>query len=85
MGGFFRRVIRVFAKQVSQQPPSAAQTVSSAPAATTIAGTKTSGKVRGAGSGITGTVMTDSTGLEEEANVSKTELGGTTKKKKKYA
>jgi hypothetical protein len=83
MGGFFRRVIRVFANPVSQPP---AQVVTTQPAATTtIAGTKTSGKVRGAGSGITGTIMTDATGLEEEANVSKTELGGTTKKKKKYA
>ena len=83
MGGFFRRVIRVFANPVSQQP---AQVVTTQPAATTtIAGTKTSGKVRGAGSGITGTIMTDATGLEEEANVSKTELCGTTKKKKKYA
>ena len=83
MGGFIRRVIRVFANPVSQPP---AQVVTTQPAATTtIAGTKTSGKVRGAGSGITGTIMTDATGLEEEANVSKTELGGTTKKKKKYA
>ena len=82
MGGFFRRVIRVFANPVSQPP---AQVVTTQPAATTtIAGTKTSGKVRGAGSGITGTIMTDATGLEEEANVSKTVLGGTTKKKKKY-
>ncbi len=83
MGGFFRRVIRVFANPVSQPP---AQVVTTQPAATTtIAGTKTSGKVRGAGSGITGTIMTDATGLEEEANVSKAILGGTTKKKKKYA
>jgi hypothetical protein len=83
MGGFFRRVIRVFANPVSQPP---AQVVTTQPAATTtIAGTKTSGKVRGAGSGTTGTITTDATGLEEEANVSKTELGGTTKKKKKYA
>ena len=83
MGGFFRRVIRVFANPVSQPP---AQVVTTQPATTTtIAGTKTSGKVRGAGSGITGTIMTDATGIEEEANVSKTVLGGTTKKKKKYA
>ena len=35
--------------------------------------------------GTTGTIMTGSTGIEEEANVSKTVLGGTTtKKKKKY-
>jgi len=83
MGGFFRAITRIF-KQPVQQP---AQVIATQPAAatTTIAGTKTSGKVRGAGSGITGTIMTDATGLEEEANVSKTELGGTTKKKKKYA
>ena len=83
MGGFFRRVIRVFAKQVSQQPPSAAQTVSSAPAATTISGASKS-RVRGEGSGVTGTIMTDPTGLEDEANVAQSQLGGTKKTKKKY-
>ena len=31
------------------------------------------------------TIMTGAEGLEDEANVSKTILGGTTKKKKKYA
>ena len=83
MGGFIRRVFRTVFSPPAQQP---AQVVTTQPATTTtIAGTKTSGKVRGAGSGITGTIMTDATGLEEEANVSKTELGGTTKKKKKYA
>jgi len=81
MGGFFRRVIRVFAKQVSQQPPSAAQTVSSAPAATTISGASKMAKVRGAGYGTT-TVMTE--GMDEtEANVAQTTLGGK-KKQKKY-
>ena len=82
MGGFFRRVIRVFANPVSQPP---AQTVTAAPAvaAKTVSGS--TAKVRGQGSGVTGTIMTDATGIEEEANVSKTELGGTTKKKKKYA
>ncbi len=39
-------------------------------------------KVRGQGMGTTGTIMTGATGIEEEANVSKTVLGGTTKKKK---
>ena len=82
MGGFIRRVFR----QVFSQPqtPPAAQTVSATPAAaTTIAGTKTSSKVRGAGYGTT-TVMTDSTGLEDEANVAQSQLGGTKKKKKTY-
>ena len=40
----------------------------------------------GQGSGVSGTIMTDSTGLEEEANVTKAQLGGTIlNKKKKYA
>ena len=82
MGGFFRRVIRIFAKPVSQPP--AAQIVSSAPAATTISGASKMSKVRGAGSGVTGTIMTDSTGLEDEANVAQSQLGGTKKKKKTY-
>ena len=34
--------------------------------------------------GTTGTIMTGATGIEEEANVSKTVLGGATTKKKKY-
>ena len=60
-----------------------AQVVAAAPVAkTTVSGVS---KVRGSGSGITGTIMTDATGIEEEANVAKTALGGTTKKKKKYA
>ena len=83
MGGFFRRVIRVFANPVSQPP---AQVVTTQPAATTtVSGASKMAKVRGQGSGVTGTIMTDATGIEEEANVSKAILGGTTKKKKKYA
>ena len=84
MGGFIRRIIRVFSPPTYTPP--AAQIVSAAPAAkTTISGTSMS-KVRGAGSGITGTVMTDTMGLEDEANVAQAVLGGTKKpKKKKYA
>ena len=41
-------------------------------------------KVRGQGMGTTGTIMTGATGIEEEANVSKTVLGGAITKKKKY-
>ena len=82
MGGFFRAITRIF-RQPVQQP---AQVITTqAPAAATSGSQKVS-KLRGQGSGITGTIMTDATGLEEEANVSKTVLGGgTTKKKKKYA
>ena len=82
MGGFFRAITRIF-RQPVQQP---AQVMTVQPAATTtVSGSQKVSKLRGQGAGITGTIMTDATGLEEEANVSKTVLGGTTKKKKKYA
>ena len=77
MGGFFRAITRIF-KQPVQQP---AQVITTqAPVSATKADRRP-----GQGSGVSGTIMTDATGLEEEANVSKTVLGGTTKKKKKYA
>ena len=80
MGGFFRAITRIF-RQPAQQP---AQVITTqAPISATKADRRP-----GQGSGVTGTIMTDSTGLEEEANVQKTVLGGetnTTKKKKKYA
>ena len=79
MGGAIRRVFRSVFSPPATPPP--AQMVSSTPDAT-ISG-RTS-RVRGQGSGVTGTIMTDATGIEEEANVSKTALGGTTTKKKKY-
>ena len=53
-----------------------------APATTTVSGR--TAKVRGQGMGTTGTIMTGATGIEEEANVSKTVLGGAITKKKKY-
>ena len=82
MGGFIRRVFRTVFSPPAQQP---AQVVATQPAATTtVSGASKMSKVRGQGSGVTGTFMTDATGIEEEANVSKTVLGGTTKKKKKY-
>ena len=85
MGGFIRRGFRtVFSPPAYTPPP--AQVVTTQPAATTtVSGASKMSKVRGQGSGVTGTIMTDATGIEEEANVSKTVLGGTTKKKKKYA
>ena len=83
MGGFIRRIVRVFSPPAYTPPP--AQTVTAAPAApatTTVSGASKMAKVRGQGMGTTGTIMTGATGIEEEANVSKTVLGGTTKKKK---
>jgi|TARA_Y100000294_G_scaffold147632_1_gene143652 hypothetical protein len=82
MGGAARIVRRVFSPPAYTPPP--AQVVAAAPAAkTTVSGAKKKLSV-GQGSGVTGTIMTDATGIEEEANVSKTVLGGTTTKKKKY-
>ena len=80
MGGAARIFRRVFSPPAYTPPP--AQVVAAVPAAkTTVSGAS---KVRGQGSGVTGTIMTDATGIEEEANVSKTVLGGATTKKKKY-
>ena len=80
MGGFIRRVFRSFVSNPSPAP--VAQVIASGPVAK--ATTSKMSKVRGQGSGVTGTIMTDAGGLEDEANVSKTVLGGSTKKKKKY-
>ena len=80
MGGFFRAITRIF-KQPVQQPAQVMTT--QAPVSTTKADRRP-----GQGSGVSGTIMTDATGVEDEANVQKTVLGGetnTTKKKKKYA
>jgi hypothetical protein len=79
MGGA-ARIIRRFISPAPAYTPPPAQMVSAAPA--TISG-KTA-KVRGQGSGVMGTIMTSAEGLEEEANVSKAQLGGTILKKKKY-
>jgi len=77
--GFARMVRRFVTPAPGYTPP--VQIVSAAPDATVSGRTS---RVRGQGSGVTGTIMTDATGIEEEANVSKTALGGTTTKKKKY-
>ena len=81
MGGFFRAITRIF-RQPVQQPAQVITTQAPVSATTKV------DRRPGQGSGVTGTIMTDSTGLEDEANVQKTVLGGetnTTKKKKKYA
>ena len=78
MGGA-ARIIRRFISPAPAYTPPPAQIVSAVPAVTG----KTA-RVRGQGSGVMGTIMTSAEGLEEEANVSKTVLGGATTKKKKY-
>jgi len=78
MGGAARIFRRVFSPPAYTPPP--AQMAAAAP----VAATKKVDKRPGQGTGVTGTIMTDATGLEEEANVSKAILGGTTTKKKKY-
>ena len=83
MGGFIRAITRAFTGSIKKQPPQQVQYIKSDPAVS-VSGASKMAKVRGQGSGITGTIMTDATGIEEEANVSKTVLGGTTTKKKKY-
>ena len=80
MGGFVRFFRSVLAQKKSPFQPAQVITTTASTGATSG---KTS-RVRGQGSGVTGTIMTDATGIEEEANVSKTALGGTTTKKKKY-
>ncbi len=86
MGGFFRAVTRIFSKPkkvvVQQQAPV------QAPAQTAKKEGKTAQALAASKGGSYGgqTLMTEATGVEEEANVSKTALGGQSiKKKKKYA
>jgi len=82
MGGFIRRVFRT----VFSQPPQVQ--VAQAPAqqvAQTVDSTSSKKLSIGKGMASTGTLMNDATGIEEEANVSKTVLGGTINKKKKKA
>ena len=78
MGGFVRAITRIFRKppQVTVQQQAPVQ-------ATVSQGESVSKRQNLASSGYGGsTIMTGSEGLEEEANVSKTVLGGNVKKKK---
>ena len=83
MGGFFRAITRLF-RQPVQQPAQVITTQAPTAATTAISGSQKISKLRGQGSGVTGTIMTDASGLEDEANVARTVLGEG-KKKKKYA
>tara|TARA_R100000734_G_C3231998_1_gene39678 strand:- start:48 stop:311 length:264 start_codon:yes stop_codon:yes gene_type:complete len=87
MGGFVRIIRRVFSKpkQVVVQQQAPVQTVSQT-AKKTDAKTSQAMAASKAGKYGDATLMTEATGVEEEANVSKTVLGGQSiKKKKKYA
>ena len=85
MGGFVRAIRRVFSRPapvVIQQPapqpaPTAPQTAPTQP--------KTAGAMAASNAGAYGgqTVLTGATGVEDEANVQKTVLGGAAKKMKK--
>ena len=82
MGGFFRAVTRIFSKppQVIQQPTPVAAT----PVLQTQTTTSDKSKQILASSGYgSSSVLTSQQGIEEEANVSKTILGGGIKKSKK--
>ncbi len=89
MGGFVRAIRRVFSRPapvVIQQPapqpaPTAPQTAPATQPKTTSAMAQ-----QATGSAYGGqTIMTGSSGVEDEANVQKTVLGGGTTKKKKKA
>ena len=74
MGGFLRRIFSSFVKK--QQPPRQVQQVQQV--ATKDVSRRVSKPY------MEETILTGGGGLEEEANVQKTVLGGTTIKKKKY-
>ena len=87
MGGFVRAIRRVFSRPapvVIQQPAPqpAAQT---APQTAPVTQQKTASAMAASNAGAYGgqTIMTGASGVEDEANVQKTILGGGTSKKKK--
>ena len=88
MGGFVRAIRRVFSRPqqvVIQQPapqpaaPTAPQTAPTQPKTASAMAASQAGSYGGQ------TVLTGATGVEDEANVQKTVLGGGTTKKKKKA
>ena len=88
MGGFVRAIRRVFSRPapvVIQQPaPAPAPT---APQTAPVTQQKTASAMAASQAGSYGgqTIMTGASGVEDEANVQKTVLGGGTTKKKKKA
>ena len=88
MGGFVRAIRRVFSRPapvVIQQP--APQPVAQTAPQTAPVDPKTASAMAANQAGSNGgqTVLTGSSGVEDEANVQKTVLGGGTTKKKKKA
>ena len=88
MGGFVRAIRRVFSRPqqvVIQQPapqpaaPTAPQTAPTEPKTASAMAASQAGSYGGQ------TIMTGASGVEDEANVQKTVLGGGTTKKKKKA
>jgi len=75
MGGFIRRIFRQFASKRSPAP--VAQTISAAQPVQ-AEGRRLSKPY------LKETIMTSAEGLEDEANITKAQLGGTILKKKKY-
>ena len=75
MGGFIRRIFRQFASKPSPAP--VAQTISAAQPVQAM-GRRVSKPY------MDETIMTGAEGLEDEANITKAQLGGTILKKKKY-
>ena len=87
MGGFVRIIRKGFSKpqQVVVQQPAPVQTVTQT-AKKTDAKTASALAASKAGAYGQSTLMGEASGVEEEANVSKTALGGQSiRKKKKYA
>ena len=87
MGGFFRAVTRIFSKPPQVVQPVAApllQTPEQGKKLGVALDNKLAEKAKLSGSGYgSSTVLTSQQGIEEEANVSKTVLGGAVQKKKK--
>ena len=77
MGGFFRAVTRIF-----KQPPQVAQPVAATPVSQTTTSDKSRQTLASSGYGSS-SVLTSQQGIEDEANVSKTVLGGTVQKRPK--
>ena len=83
MGGFIRSFTRIFSRVIA---PPAAQTAApvAAPVAAPAAAVKDTARQTLASGGYgSSSVLTSQQGIEDEANVSKTVLGGTVQKRKK--
>ena len=77
MGGFIRSITKMFSQQSSP-----AQVVTSVKEAPVAAKNKSRQTLASGGYGSS-SVLTSQQGIEDEANVSKTVLGGTVQKRKK--